>query len=144
MKNKTLKLIAAGFTALVSVQAGFAIYQLKKIKKLKGQFKTHVIQSDKKIILKDKEFSGDAILVAFGSLDLDLRGAVPTNKAMSIILKASYCGVKIIVPQGWNVRGEGKTFLGGFTNKCSHNDNPDQPLLIIHYDISFAGVEVFS
>jgi len=144
MKNKTFKLIATGFSALVSFQIGFAIYQLKKIQKIKTQFKTQVIQRDKVIFMKGKEFSGDAILVAFGSLKLDLRGTVPTNSAMSIILKSAYSGTKIIVPQGWRVRGEGKTFIGGFTNKCHLNNNPDQPLLIIHYDISFAGVEVYS
>jgi len=144
MKNKTLKFFAAGVTALVSVQAGYALYHMNKLKKLKDQFKTTVLQTDKTIDFTGMEFSGDAILVAFGSLKLDLSGAIPTSQAITITLKASYCGVKIIVPQGWSVRGEGKTFLGGFTNKCSQNQNPDQPLLIIHYDISFAGVEVCS
>jgi len=144
MKNKTLKFLAAGLTAVVTLQAVYAIYQLKKIKKIKDQFKTNVIQADQIISFKGKEFSGDAILVAFGSLEYDLRDSIPTNQAISIILQAAYCGVKIIVPEGWNVKGEGKTFLGGFTNKCRKNNNPDKPLLIIHYDIRFAGVEVCS
>jgi len=142
MKKKTLKILTAGFTAFVSFQTGYALYTLSRLKKIRGNYKTTVIQTDKNISMKGKEFAGDSLLIAFGSLVLDLRESIPTSKSISVTIKASYCGVKILVPKGWNVRGEGKTFLGGFTNKCRINNNPDQPLLIIQYDISFAGVEV--
>lgn len=142
MKTKTIKFLAAGITAMVSFQAGYALYHLSKLKKIKDQFKTIVMETDKTIDFTGKEFSGDAILVACGSMNLDLSKAIPTSESISIILKASYCGVKIIVPRGWNVRGEGKTFFGGFTNKTNKYESPEQPLLIIHYDINFAGVDV--
>lgn len=141
MKKKTLKVIAAGFTSLVAFHTGYALYTLTKLKKIQGDYKTAVIQTDKKISMNGKEFSGDSLLVAFGGLELDLRGAVPTSDSISITIKALYCGVKIIVPESWNVRSEGKTFLGGITNKCK-DGKVGQPQLIIQYDISFAGVDI--
>jgi len=141
MKKKTLKLLAAGFTAFVSFQTGYALYTLSKLKKIKGDFKTTVIQTDKRISMQGKEFSGDSILVAFGATELDLRGSIPTSESISILVKAVYCGMKIIVPEGWSVKADGKTFLGSLTNRCS-DGKKGLPELIIQYDISFAGVEV--
>ncbi|HSJ67759.1 MAG TPA: hypothetical protein VK921_08795 [Anditalea sp.] len=143
MKKKTLKILAAGFTAILSLQTGFALYTLSKLKKIKGNYKTSVIQNDKKISLTGQEFSGDSLLIAFGAYELDLRGAIPTSQFISLTIKAMYSGVKIIVPEGWSVKGEGKTFLGGFTNKCKVGQE-GLPHLIIQYDISFAGVEVIN
>jgi len=141
MKKKTLKIFAAGFTAFAAFHTGYALYTLKKLKKIRGDYNTTVIQTDKKISMKGKEFSGDSLLVAFGAFELDLRGAVLTSDSISITIKALYSGVKIIVPESWNIRTEGKTFLGGITNKCS-DGKLGQPQLIIQYDISFAGVDI--
>jgi hypothetical protein len=141
MKKKTFKILAAGFTAFAAFHTGYALYILNKLKKIKGDYNTVVIQTDKKISLRGEEFSGDSQLVAFGAFELDLRGSIPTSESISISIKAMYCGVKIIVPEGWKVTGEGKTFLGGFANKCFEGKD-GLPHLFIQYDIHFAGIDV--
>jgi hypothetical protein len=136
------KAVITGIISWVALNLFLAFRLLRKLKKLKEQYNIHIIQTDQKITFAGQEFSGDSILVAFGALELNLKEAIPASKSMNLDLYANYCGVKIIVPQNWNVKAEGSRFLGGFTDTTRKNKDTGLPTLSIKYNISFAGVDV--
>lgn len=136
------KALITGIISWIALNLFFVFRLLGKLKKLKEQYSTHIIQSDRKISFAGKEFSGDSILVAFGALELNLKEARPASNTMNLEINANYCGVRIMVPPGWNVEAKGHSYLGGFSNSTRKNTEASSPTLIIQYSISFAGVDV--
>ena len=59
-----------------------------------------------------RDFKGGVVDVFMGGYDLDLRAATMSTDSAELFVKIKLGGVKIRVPQEWQVKVEGETFMG--------------------------------
>lgn len=72
-----------------------------------------------------------AVTVAFGSLDLDLRAAVPSQQEISLTVRTVAGRVAIIVPPGWRLTS--RVVVAGVSRTMADRDgSPHEPLLRVN------------
>jgi len=129
-----------GLAALAG--GGFAAFRVKsKMDELKATY-DHVIAFSGEE--KDyEEFEGAAIAVMFAGLEVDLSKAEMIGDSATLKLYGEYCGIDIKVPAHWNVKVEGTDEKAGVDNSVVYDgDDADSKLLMINYDIKFAGLQI--
>jgi predicted membrane protein len=95
-----------------------------------------------------QNFSGGKILAIFGGSNFNLTRAKLAPGVNSIEIMAVFGGMKMIVPEGWNIKIKVVSLFGGFSDK--HRINPqttsDSPgsELIIEGFVIFGGGEIKS
>ena len=129
-----------GFSALAGT--GYAAYKLSpKMKDLKATYNQVIAFNGEE--KKYEEFDGDALAVLFGSLELDLSEAVMLGESATLKLYGEFCGIEILVPENWNVKVEGTHDKAGIDNSVDYDGEDDtSKLLIIDYDLKFAGLDI--
>lgn len=129
-----------GLAALAG--GGFAAFKVKnKIDELKATYDQVITFSG-----EEKEydvFDGAAIAVMFAGLELDLSHAEMVGESATLKIYGEYCGIEIKVPAYWNVKVEGQDEKAGIDNNVVYDgDDTVSKLLIIDYDIKYAGLEI--
>lgn len=79
----------------------------------------------------------------FGGCLIDLRKAHLESADSTIKVTAIFGGVKIIVPPGVRIEVHSTPIFGGVSKKGCDNALPfDAPVILIHADVIFGGVEI--
>lgn len=82
------------------------------------------------------------VLVLFGGVELDLVGATIGSRA-TIVLKAVFGGIDVIVPPGWRVEVITNEILGGIGNGTDPDgQDDDAPLLLVDATAVLGGIEI--
>lgn len=95
----------------------------------------------KDLVSSADPFYGGKILTMFGGVNLDLRKAQPAPTGIGLDLVVVMGGVNLVVPQGWAVRFEGDSILGGFSDNTSPVDDEDVPTVTITGLILMGGLQ---
>ncbi len=98
--------------------------------------------SGTKRICTSKEFVGGEITAIMGGCEIDLRRAAMKERQARINIFAFWGGIKITVPEGWNVIVDATAILGGVENKTRPGDVEQGPQLVIKGFAIMGGAEV--
>lgn len=90
-------------------------------------------------------FKGGRIIAFFGGTNLNLKGCTlaPGKNYLDVI--AIFGGMKLIVPEDWNVRIQTIAIFGGFSDKRYYSENDNigtENVLIIKGIVLFGGGEI--
>lgn len=139
-KNKVLKSFGFLGLALVAFNAVAAIMNVRKAKELYCNNDVVVTFGEETIDMSGKGSELDCA-VMFGSMILDFRNCLPTEKPMEINLFAKFGSVEIIVPEGWYVESKGKITMAGIENFTATYED-EEPSMLLRFKASFAGISV--
>lgn len=70
-------------------------------------------------------FSGGKVITIFGGAEFDLTDVKTKSTQLQIELVSIFGGVKLRVPETWEVRSEAVAVLGGVTNKTARSKKSD-------------------
>jgi len=129
-----------GLAALLG--GGYAAYKLNdKYKHLKETYNRVVSFSNERKEYID--FEGDSVAVVFGGLEIDLTKATIVGMEQTLKIYGEFCDIEIQVPEAWNVKVEGSGEKAGEDiNVTFDPEDTTSPLLIIQYEVKYAGIEV--
>lgn len=97
-----------------------------------------------RVVNNSSSFQGGEVLAVFGGYEVDLSEAKIQGEVV-LNAYAFFGGVKIRVPQGWNVVCNGIPILGGYEDKTLARQRelaPDDQILLIKGIAMFGGVEI--
>ena len=129
-----------GLAALAG--GGFAAYKVKnKLDDLKASYDQVIAFSGEE---KDYDtFDGASIAVMFAGLEIDLSHADMVGDSATLKLYGEYCGIEVKVPAYWNVKVQGTDEKAGVDNSVVYDgEDSESKLLIIDYNIKYAGLEI--
>lgn len=89
----------------------------------------------------EKNLNGANLDAVFGSVELDLKGAV-IKQDQVINANAIFGGIEITVPTNVNVKIKSTPIFGGTSNKAKTTYNESLPTLYINSTAIFGGVEI--
>ncbi len=98
--------------------------------------------SGTKRICTSKEFIGGEITAVMGGCEIDMRRTAMKERQAKINIFAFWGGIKITVPDGWNVIVDATAILGGVENKTRPGDPDQGPQLVIKGFAIMGGAEV--
>jgi class 3 adenylate cyclase len=85
------------------------------------------------------------VVAVMGGADMDLRGAEIEGSEVEITAVAFWGGVKIIVPEGFDVELQGFSFMGGRTMRLRDVPRvPGSPRIVVRAFSCMAGIEIRS
>lgn len=94
-------------------------------------------------VVLDPIFKGGNIDVTFGGMELDLRRTSLAEGDTFLYVKSTFGGVKISVPDNWDIEIRSKAVLGGVTDSRDKNVEKDRTRkLIIIADSTLGGIEI--
>lgn len=88
-----------------------------------------------------QEFNGANLDAIFGSVELDLKGAI-IKKDQVINANAIFGGIEITVPEGVNIKVKSTPIFGGTSSKVKTAYNESLPTIYINSVAIFGGVEI--
>lgn len=132
------------FIALVSAIVGGTLFFKKKLAKLKGIYNNVVLFNGKEIKYNEEvEVEIEDMAVLFGGVDIDLRNAKPTEKDLSMNIFLFCSGLRIRVPDEWEVIAEGTNKSSGIDIKTDEKDEDgDYITFRINYEARYSGMEI--
>jgi len=86
-------------------------------------------------------FYGGKVMSMFGGVLLDLRKATPAPTGIYLDLVVALGGVSIVVPEGWRVKFDGKTILGGWSDETRTSADEEVPKVHISGIVFMGGVQ---
>jgi hypothetical protein len=150
----SLLLIGAGLAALFNVfdfsrqpawGAPFAPPQPGTVPNYENAIHDFVVFGALKRKLETPDFRGGEMTTIFGSIEIDLRRALITQQARTVVINVMtvFGETKVRVPQNWRVIVSGSGILGNFEDKTiPPNTGPDAPTLIIAGFSIFGSVQI--
>ncbi len=148
--KKVLKIIAKIFIAFIAIQAVIAI--ILKILNIKGrkrekanderEIKEYYAYMDgKQIYCEDTLFKGMIVRTIMGGVSINLANAIIKDDAF-ITIDTIMGGVSIKVPEGVNVKLDGKFTASGCSNTVPEYLDEDVPTLYIAAKALMSGIAV--
>ncbi len=103
-----------------------------------------VFSGNKKTIFSKKFLGGETVTV-FGGSEINLLNA-DFDKAINIEATVVFGGLKLIVPQGWEVRSEANAILAGVEDKrySAVQVIPQDKVLVLTGTVVFGGIDIVS
>jgi hypothetical protein len=86
-------------------------------------------------------FYGGKILAMFGGVVLDLRQATPAPTGVYLDLAVCMGGVSLVVPEGWRVKCDASTILGGFSDVTRTTADQEVPTVFITGTVFMGGLQ---
>ena len=122
-----------------SISTGKITQKIKSVNKndLEGYCATF---SEQKVSMNGVDFKGANLDAIFGSVKLDLNGAILSEDRV-INATAIFGGITIIVPDYMNVQVKSNSVFGGVTNK-KNTKNENAPTVYINGSGIFGGVDI--
>ena len=114
----------------------------------KGKISETNVFGGSRVVFENEEFKGGEINNVFGGSEIDLSAATLAEGENILEINCVFGGVKIIVPQGWNIKLRMDSVMGGFHDKrkaFGANDETNRSrILIIKGSAIFGGGELRS
>lgn len=93
------------------------------------------------LISRADPFYGGKILTMFGGVLVDLRNVTPAPTGIYLDLSVVMGGVNLIVPEGWRVRFDGNSVMGGFSDVTKTGADDDVPTVTLTGFVFMGGVQ---
>ena len=93
------------------------------------------------LVSEAEPFYGGKILTMFGGVLLDLRKATPAPTGIYLDLAVVMGGLNLVVPEGWRVRFDGNTIMGGFSDATKTGPDDDVPTVTLTGFVFMGGVQ---
>ncbi|HEX6220095.1 MAG TPA: hypothetical protein VF115_03280 [Acidimicrobiia bacterium] len=93
------------------------------------------------LISRADPFYGGKILTMFGGVLVDLRNVTPAPTGIYLDLAVVMGGVNLIVPEGWRVRFDGNSVMGGFSDVTKTGPDDDVPTVTLTGFVFMGGVQ---
>lgn len=114
----------------------------------KGKIEETNVFGGSRVVFDNEEFKGGEINNIFGGSEIDLSGASLAEGENILEINCVFGGVKLIVPQGWNIKLRMDSVMGGFHDKRRSYNSIDESnrskILIIKGTAVFGGGEIKS
>jgi len=95
----------------------------------------------RQLVSEASPFYGGKIMSMFGGALVDLRKATPAPTGIYIDLVVVMGGVSLVVPEGWRVRFDGKTIMGGWSDETRTTADEDVPTVTLSGLVFMGGVQ---
>ena len=96
-------------------------------------------------IIQSKSFKGGNITAIFGGSEFDLRQVEMASDFAVIDVFTLFGGTKFVIPEGWNVKSDAISILGGLSDKRVVHPGPSEgKTLVIKGLVMLGGVEIKS
>lgn len=86
-------------------------------------------------------FYGGRVLNMFAGTVIDLRRATLAPTGAQLDLNVVFGGVSLVVPEGWRVRFDVKTVMGGVSDNTRTTADPDVPTVTVTGFAVFGGID---
>jgi hypothetical protein len=86
-------------------------------------------------------FCSGKIMSMFGGAHVDLRKATPAPTGIYIDLVVVMGGVSLVVPEGWRVKFDGNTIMGGWSDETRTTADDDVPTVTLSGLVFMGGVQ---
>ncbi len=139
MKKSTI-LKAAGLVGVAAAAGAIAYKSIQTDKKMKGYNRVFKFAGDS--ISYDSEFESDSVAVNFAGLEIDFTDATLKDGHGRLDLFAEMSGVDIVVPESWHVVLSDINNKSGVNNVFKRNDEDNDQVLTIQYELNFSGLNV--
>lgn len=93
------------------------------------------------LVSSAEPFYGGKVMTMFGGILLDLRTATPAPTGIHLDLIVLMGGVSLVVPEGWRVRFDARSIMGGFSDTTRTTADPDAPTVTITGTVAFGGLQ---
>lgn len=91
-------------------------------------------------IIKSDRFNGGTMTIVFGGGTLDLSQVTPATSEIILDFTTVFGGIKLIVPQGWNVVCKNTSIFGGCDN---HVEKSESAVTLTLKGVTvFGGIEI--
>lgn len=107
-----------------------------------GTFRALAVLGGLERRISSRAFRGGEATAVLGSCEIDLRRAAIAGEEAVIEVFALLGGVKLTVPDGWEVEVRGTPLLGAFEDRTRPPAGAPAPRLIVQGVVVLAGVEV--
>lgn len=112
----------------------------------KGKLEESNVFGGSRVVFDNEEFKGGEVNNVFGGSEIDLSGATLAEGENILEINCVFGGVKLIVPQGWNIKLRMDSVMGGFHDKRKSYNTIDESnrnkILIIKGTAIFGGGEI--
>ena len=92
----------------------------------------YVSFDDRRLRIESTQFRGGSVVVSFGAVQLDLRGATLAADGALLEVSAAFGAVEILAPEGWPLVITSNTLLGACENHARNTVGEDTPPPILH------------
>lgn len=93
------------------------------------------------LVSEANPFYGGKVMAMFGGVLLDLRNATPAPTGIHLDLAVVMGGVSLVVPEGWRVRYEGKTVMGGWSDQTKTTADVAVPTVTVTGFLVMGGLQ---
>ena len=93
-------------------------------------------------VIKSDRFSGGTMTIVFGGGTIDLSQVTPATSEITLDFTTVFGGIKLIVPQNWNVMCKGTSVFGGYDNHIEKSEGT--VTLILKGVTVFGGIEILN
>ncbi|MBN2796109.1 MAG: hypothetical protein JXR88_11930 [Clostridia bacterium] len=117
--------------------------ELCKIDGRAEKYNQKVKFTGKQFTYENEPFEKDSIAASFSGVEVNFEKATMQNKTALLDIFGRFSGIEVKVPDYWHVQMDGVQASSSIENNTIDNsENEEAPLLNIHYDLKFCGLEV--
>jgi|GEM_PF-1654997 len=138
--KKTTILKAVGLAGAAAAAGAIAYKNHQTDKKMQAYNKKVKFKGNE--IKFESEFESDSIAVNLSGVEIDFTQATLKDNKGRLDLYAELAGIDIVVPEEWHVELVGSNHKSGVNSSFSGIAAENQPVLTIHYELRFAGLNV--
>lgn len=138
------RLFLPALLILIGLLVIFSIFRRKAVPGIDREAMAHLsaVFSGIKHDFVNETYAGGRVEAVFGSVDLDLRGAV-IEQDIYMEVNAVFGGVKIFFPPNVKVIADKNAVFGGVSDKTVTNNAVNTPQVHVECSAVFGGVELF-
>jgi hypothetical protein len=136
-----LKLIRLAFVAIFGAAVAAKFMLESNAEPETEEIDLVAIFEGKELASSADPFYGGKILTMFGGTELDLRRAHPAPTGIHLDVVIVMGGLSIGLPEGWRVKFEGSSFMGGFADDTKTTADTDVPTVTITGFVVMGGVQ---
>ncbi len=126
------------------------VYEAKVVNEKKASFYDNKHLNIDKVfsslnLIREDLFAGGKMTLVFSGGELDLRNATLANELNILNIECVFSGIKIIVPDTWDIVIDSSSFIGGFSDErgvLSNEKIDKSKRLIIKANMVFGGGEL--
>ncbi|HWB89144.1 MAG TPA: hypothetical protein VG872_08010 [Acidimicrobiia bacterium] len=135
------KLISAAFVTTVGAALAAKFLLESNAEPATEEIDLVSIFDGKHLVSEADPFYGGKIMAMFGGVLLDLRDATPAPTGIHLDLAVVMGGVSLVVPEGWRVRFQGKTVMGGWSDQTRTTADEDVPVVTVTGFLVMGGLQ---
>lgn len=91
-------------------------------------------------LVESENFHGGKVTMIFSGGELNLGRVKPSAREIDIEIVAVFSGLKLVIPEGWQIKSKGAAIFGGYNNRVEKSEG--ETILNIKGAAIFGGIEI--